>query len=323
MVPCLVILLFLSATGGRETFHKQGENADSLSSRNIYDRLQLGKLWHVYLPAMTYDLLYSSIHLDRSSSRHTQRSLLDVTSKFPWVIKKRHPCRNGTVVITGARSRGHLYFKLSYSSTQALTSDFRICGYFHLTYIPGYDKELTDQLSHSAEKPLILSWDLMSHGSFLINLTLSGLAAPNSYRCEYARITVTPITGSFWETSNVLCPNRGAMSAIGVRYEVKLFLNYRRGKAVKNNRRNQYFTTVSFQYQILHTINVSAKVFRPKTQRRVLQKEYKFQVDSKWNNDTFLKYSPLVFVGELPEALMYLLFYGLPVISPQLFSEKM
>ena len=163
-MPVLVMMLFLSAAGGREAFYNQGEAADFLSSRPIYDRLQFGTLWQVYLPVMTYDLLYSSMYLDRSSSRITQGSLLDVTRSLPRVIADRHPCRKGTVVITGARRRGHMYFKGTYTSTHALRNDFRIYGFYHVTYIPGYDKELTDSVSVSAEKPLMLlgfyvTWD--------------------------------------------------------------------------------------------------------------------------------------------------------------------
>ncbi len=301
-MPVLVIMLFLSTTLGREPFHRQGERAYSLLSRPVYNRLQFGTLWQVYLPVMTYDLLYSSIHLDGSSSQNTQRSLLDVTSNLPRVIADRHPCRNGTVVITGAERRGHLYFGLTYISTHFLTKDFRICGFYRVTYIPGSDKGLADQLSHSAEKPLILSWDLMSQGYFAINLTVSGLKAPNSYRCEDARLNVNAIPTD--GNAKVLCPNSGAMSVIGTRYEVELILNYRRGEAMKNNRQKEYRTTVSFQYQILDNANLSVKEFPTHSQRVTLQKEYTIAVDS--NNDTLVKNSAIAFVGDLPDALVYL-----------------
>ncbi len=124
MVPGLFILFFVSAAGGRETSHKQGKQTDSLSPSYIY---KFGTLWQVYLPVITYDWLYSSIYFGGSSNKTTQRTLLDVTRNLPRVIKDRHPCRNGTVVITGARWRGQLYFQLAYSLTHFLTDAFRIC----------------------------------------------------------------------------------------------------------------------------------------------------------------------------------------------------
>ncbi len=303
-MPVLVMMLLLSAAQGREAFYNRGEMADFLSSRPIYDRFQFGTLWQVYLPVMTYDLLYSSMYIDRSSTRNTQRSLLDVTGSLPWVIADRHPCRKGKVVITGARWRGHMYFKRTYTSTHALTKDFRICGFYHVTYIPGWDKELTDPFSPSAEKSLIVYWDWMSHWSFSINLTVSEFAAPNSYRCQDSRLILNVYSADGNHTE-ILCPNWGAVSLIGIHFQVELILNYRRGQAVKN-RSNQYLTSISFQYQILDNRNLSLKRFPQNRQAAVVQKDYTFQVDS--NNDTFLELnkSPIAFLGYLPDALVYL-----------------
>ncbi len=291
-MPVLVMMLFLSTAGGRQAFYNQGETADFLSSRLIYDRFQFGTLWQVYLPVMTYDLLYSSMYIDRSSSRNTQRSLLDVTSSLPRVIADRHPCRKCTVIVTGTRWRGHLYFKLAYSSTHALTNDFRICGFYHVTYIPGWDKELSNPLSLSAEKPLILSWVLMSHEPFSINLTVSELTAPNSYRCEDVRL-IFDVYSADGDYACIQCPNWGSRRVIGIRFEVELILNYHRGKVAKNNRSDQYLTTISFQYQILDKTNISLKEFNPNTQPVVLHKDYTFQVDS--SNDTLSEVTEFAF----------------------------
>ncbi len=261
----------------------------------IYNKFRVGNRWQVYIPVMTYDLLYSSIYFERSSNINKQRTLLDVTSSLPKVIENRHPCRNTTVVITGARWKGQLYFHLTYSTNDFL-DDFRICGFFHITYIPGCDKEVTAPLYHSAEKPLILSWHLRSSGFFAINLTLSELVAPNSYGCHDASLKYK---AHFAET---LCPNWGSITDINTGFEVELSLSYHREGG--NNKKDKYVTVFSFHYQILDDINISFKYLREDVHQALPQKENTLRV----HNDTFLKLenAPLAFIGELPNALVYL-----------------
>ncbi len=173
MLTLLLILLFLYATEERDTFHNQSKKIDSLSQRYLYHRFHAGTTWQVYLPVMTYDLLYSSIYLDRSSNhRNTQRTLFDVTSNLPRVMADRHPCGNSTYVISAVRWRRQLHFQFAGFST-FLLSDSRICGFHRITYIPGFDIGMIKPPHPPITEPLVIRCVMRSFGLFYSNITLN------------------------------------------------------------------------------------------------------------------------------------------------------
>ncbi len=300
MVPCFFIVLFIFTTGGKET--SGDSKTESILPRYLYKKFQFGTLWQVYLPVMAYDIVYSSMHGSRSSKYHT---LLDVTSILQQVIVESHPCRNSTVVITAARWRGQLYFQLAYPKNHFSTNDFRICGLFHVTYIPGFTEELPDPPSHHhpADKPLILSWNLRSNGSFAINLTVSKLAAPNLYGCADARLKFN----RYSLDDEVFCPNWKPMVGIGNNFDVTLILNYHGRNTVANDRNDQYFTELLFYYQILDSRNFSMEAvdYNLIGIRASAQQDYTLWMYS--HNDAFLTTnSPIVFAGEFRSGFIYI-----------------
>ena len=301
MVSGFFIVLFISTTEGRET--SEANKTESISPRYLYNKFEFGTLWQIYLPVMAYDIVYSSMHRSKPS---TYTTLLDVTNILPQVIVDRHPCRKSTVVITAARWRGQLYFQLAYPTNHFLTSDFRICGLFHVTYIPGFTEDVTDSLSrqYPADKPLILPWNLRSNGSFAINLTVSTLAAPRLHGCVDSRLE---LTGDISVGDDIICPNRRPTTAIGRDVEVTMILNYHAQKAAGDNRTDQCFTTSSFYYQILDIRNFSVQDLTYNLIRlpATLQKDYNLRVHT--YNDSFMKLNnfPIAFVGEFRGALVY------------------
>ncbi len=299
MVPGLLIMLLFSTTEGRETSHNQSK---AIPPAYLYNKYQFGTLWQVYLPVMTYDLVYSSMYLGGSfTGSSTNRTLLDVTSNLRWVIAERHPCLNSSVVITGAQWKGQTYFELAYDSSHISTDAVRICGLFHVTYIPGSDKEATDPLSHSAEEPLILIWDFGSNGLFAINLTLSDLVAPSSYGCEDARVEITGHS----TVTIMFCPNQGAKSVLGTDISLQLILRYNKHAPFTNHESDNYFTKISFHYQILDRDTLSLKDRYPGIQRAVLGEVYTLQVDS--NIDIFRTLTDSsIGLMTFPNALVYI-----------------
>ncbi len=206
----------------------------------------LGPYGKCIFQSLHYDLLYSSIylHVGRSSNRKLKRTLLDVTSNLPQVIADRHPCRNVTNVITGARWRRQLFFHITGSFH---IDNLKICGFYHITYIPGSEREMPNPHSdyRSAAQPLILRWGLSAPPLFLINITLE-VTAPNSYGCGDARLwLLSP------DEKIILCPNSGSLSIIDTHCTVGLWLNYRREKAARHSRNVRYFTIISIHHQIL------------------------------------------------------------------------
>ncbi len=275
----------------------QGKKTAPLSLKYLYNRIQFGTLWKVYLRVMAYDLVYSSMYLGISPTINTRRNLLDVASNFPWFITDRHPCRKGMAVITGARWRRQLFFRVVYPTTHFLAHDLRICGLFRVTYIPGSNNIVADPLSHPADKPLVLSWKVGANGKFAINLTVLELEAPSSYGCDDARIEV-------YDFGRIdICPNMPRLQFIGTNFTVKFFLNYHGHTGAWENGNNNYVTKILFQYQILDDRNVSLNGFHPGRYPGILHQEYTLRMHS--NNATFLHDSPVAFVGEFPRALVY------------------
>ncbi len=255
---------------------------------------------------MTYDLVHTSMHVGTSISSisNSQRSLLVVTNHLPHVIADRHPCQHGRFVISGAQWMGQLFFQLAYSSTHFAAYDLRICGLFHVTYIPGSNNVATGPLSHPAEKPLILSWKVRTNGSFAINLTISELEAPSSYGCEDARLEVQVVDYRYIHRA-LTCPNWPPAHFMGTDITLKMFLNYHRRTTASKNGKEKYLTTILLQYQILDSTNFSLKWNHPASPLAILPKEYTLRVDSN-NILPNMKNSPVVFVGALPRALIYI-----------------
>ncbi len=322
----LLILLFLSATEERETFHNQLKKTDFLSQRYLYHRFHAGTTWQVYLPVMTYDLLYSSIYTDRSSNRNTQRTLLDVTSNLPRVTADRQPCGNSSYVISAVRWERQLYFQFSDFSNHFLLNDSRICGFHRITYIPGFDKGMIKPPYPAITGPLIIRLIIESFGLFYSNITLE-LTAPNSYGCADVRLELQPpfqnqflLYSSALGYVEMLCPNSGSLSIINTEFTGDLVLNYRREKAVRHNRDEQYFTIISFHRQILY---YSFRIFPLEALPASLQQVYNLTMHSNIDATLNSYYSPVKFVGELPNTLVYIfVLHIIDYLTPVVFREN-
>ncbi len=310
------ILLLFSAGGGAS--NTELKTTDPVPSTYLYNKFQFGTLWQVYLPAMTYDLVYSGIYSKRSSTDSTHRTLHGVASNIPWIIADRHPCRNNSAVITGVRLRGQTFFQLEYFSPHFLTNHDRICGLFHVTYIPGSAQDATGPLSHSAKEPYVLTWDFRSIKSFAINVSLSEFVAPNSYGCEDARVEVK----TYSTVRERFCPNRGGESMFGLDLELQLILIYNRQEPFRNHKTGNYFVKISFHYQILDKDFLYSTYRYPRLLRADVGKNYTLHVDA--NNDVFLKLiDPSISVMEFPNALVYIFSLNIQTyLTPVVFRKN-
>ncbi len=287
--------------------HSQGNDTEALSPRYLHNKFRFETLWQAYLPAMAYDLVYSSMSLGTSSTNNTRRCLLDVTNNLPRVTADRHPCANSSVVITGAWWNGQLFYDLAYSSIHFLADGLKICGLFNVTYIPGSKKvENLSSLSPPVDRPLSFSWNLRVRGSFAMNLSVSELEAPSSYGCEDARLEVV-----YFGFYSYICPNWAPVHLISTQFKVTFFFSYHGDTATINDTAaskngNKYWTTISLQYQILDYRNVSLKRLLPASRLPVLYEDYNLRVQL---NDLTLPHlmsiAPVAFVGEFPSGLTY------------------
>ncbi len=308
--------------------HVEETKGTYILSRYLWDKLQFGTLWKAYIPAMTYDLLHSSI---RSSNSKAQDALLTVTGNFPSILSDRHPCRRGIFVVYGRQFDKLLNVQHRKDSVYFLTADYRICGVYNFTYDPSYyidepSPGLSDRhLPCPDDKPLRISWNLQAGEGFRINFTLSEFTAPRLLRCADARVVihreamlpVHPVE---------ICPKSGKVNVVSKHLMVTFVLHYYQNPLFID-KRDQKYTKLTFNYQILDVTNVS--VFHtanpPRRQLIKLGRERTLQLEP--FNGTFLNGSNpgFVYMLKLPYASVYafaIIIHGLltPVIYRNNFT---
>ncbi len=293
LAPGLFILLLFTPLAGEKTSHSQDNDTEPLSPRYLYNKFRFGTSWRVYLHALAYDLVYSSMSLGILSTNNNRGSLLDVTYNIPTVIRDRSPCRSLSWIVAWQFRAGLL---TGLHSNYFPTHHLGICGLYNVTYIPSVKEtgvisnlfSLPEKFSAREArggfifKPAnmtfyhILTWNVSAHGTFGINLTISEFTAPSSYGCQDAKLEV--YFGSDSPDFTVICPNWSPMRFINSHFTVNFFFNLPWYETAGKHRN----TKLSMQYQIIEYRNFVLKVdgwFPSTSKLPILQKEYIFRVN--------------------------------------------
>ena len=308
MLLLLAFLLLPPVTINRKTYRvKGGEAGYAMSSTYLRDRLHSGRLWQVYLRVIAYDLVQSNVCLEMTSlsNYRTQKNIVDVRADFPKLALEKHPCRMGVLLLSDIEWDGQAFFYYTYSSTHFLHSASRICGLFHVAFTPRrYTTEFNkESIFHSGQKPLTIFWKLETGKPFGINCTVSGFVAPYTHGCADATVEIRYYVArtQIWRTQR-MCPNWGKRGFFGENIMVKLFMKYYR-ETFFGDINEEYFTGLSFHYQILDYTNFSLGSFNPVD----VAKDLTISVDLvnyKSPKPTY-KTAPSVYTAEIPDALMY------------------
>ncbi len=323
-VRIIIVLLFQGMIEPREA-----GDGTYIRPRYLWDKLQFGTRWHVYVQVTAYDLLHSSVYREISNGV-TRKTLLDVIINFPVILMERHPCRRGILVLFGRQFGGNFFVHHTNVSVHFLLADFRICGEYNITFKPSHyiDESrigLSDKsLLYPGEKPLVTSWNLQAGEGFGINGTLSEFTAPRSHGCADARVVINLLHR---EKPNffIMCPNWGKHSFVSVRILVSYLLHYYQ-KPFFIDKLDQHYTKLSLYYHILDLRNVTVTSYMnpmvPTRQHVKMGMKYTLKLDH--FNNTFLNWSnaSLVYMGHFPYALVYAFTLYLedfltPVISRQ------
>ncbi len=286
---CIAVLLFHTMSETRETHLAEGKGA-YIWSRYLRDKLQFGTRWKAYIPAMTYDLLHSSIHRERSSDTRAQESLLNMIGNFPSILSERRPCRRGTFVVYGRQFCEKFFIEHTTQLADFLTADYRICGVYDFTYNPSYYiDESSPSLSERnlpcpGGKPLRISWNLQAGEGFGINFTLSEFSSHSG--CADARVviigeTMVPVK---------LCPTFGQWNFISRHLTVTFVLHYYQN-ALFMNKRYQNYTKCSFYYQVLDFRNMLVLEETSQPRRQIVQLGMERTLKLEHFNVTFLNVS--------------------------------
>ncbi len=299
-----------------------------LPSKYVWDKLQFGTQWKVYIQVMAYDvLLQSGTSGKEPSSYGAVKSLLDVARDFPTMAASRHPCLKGIFALYGRQFEGKFFVQYTNVSTYYLTAAFRICGVYNLTFNPSHfidepRSELRGGSLYPGEVNLYYSWHLRAGAGFGVNCTVSEFTAPRSHGCGDARVIAAVLNQNYW-SYHTTCPNWGKHNFVALRITIILLLHYYQKPLPMN--KDQQFTKVSFYYQILDYRNVYLKSYMslPPTRQRVrLGMEYMLGVRD--FSDPFLKISDsLVYVGQSPKALVYAFtLYTDDYLTPVIFRQN-
>ncbi len=280
---CIAIGLLLQIMSETRKTHLEERKGAYIWSSYLRDKLQFGTLWKVYIPAMTYDLLHSSIHKEPSSNHRPQENLLGLIGNIQSVLSDRHPCRHGSYLVYGRHFDKKFFIQHIDQSAHFLTADYRICGLYNFTYNPSYDSDgaspgLSDRdLPCPDGKPLHISWNLYAGKNFAINFTLSEFTAPPSHGCADARVIMKKKNMVHFQ----ICPKLGKWNSIVIDMSFTFVLHYYQN-LLHIDRRDQSFTKLSFYYQILDFRNVSVS-YAPSPPRRQLVElgmEYTLQLEA-------------------------------------------
>ncbi len=291
-----VVLLFQTICETRNTYPEEGADIQTFS-RYLWDKLQIGTRWKVYIRAMTYDILHSSINWERPSNDRAQKTFLGTIRNFPSIIMRRHPCWRGRFVAFGRQFGKFFFGQHTNESVHFFTDDFRICRVYNFTYDPIYyiggpNITLSDSSICLGDKPLRISWHLQAGESFGINYTLSEFTAPHSHGCTDAKLVVNLYNENVLPL--IVCPNWAKQRFVGIHIKVIFFLRHYHNPLFID-KRHQKYTKLSFYYQILDLQNVSVmiKPWRPIT----LGMQGRLQLD--------FSHRSLMHFGKFPYASVY------------------
>ncbi len=315
-VCMLVAVLFPTVTASMHKSRTESKEAHTLS-RYLWDKVNLGKRWEVYIQVMAYDLLHSSFYRQGSSNYWTSETLLDVVTHLTTVATNNHPCRKSMQVIRGRQFHGNFFVHNATSSNHFGSVAYRICGVFNFTYYPShYIDESNVVLSELSDLVPVLSpvgilrfkhniINLKAGEGFRINCTLSEFTAPRSHTCADGFVKVVLFYPEKY-TFYVMCPNWGKQNFVASHITVMVFMHYYQ-KSLLMQMGDQPFTNLSFHYQILDFVNVSLKTLDlfPIRQRVKNRMEYMLRMHY-FYNDTFLtRPNSSMYVGKFPNALIY------------------
>ncbi len=162
----ITVVLLYQTMGDTGKTQLEDRKGTYIWSRYLRDKLQFGTLWKVYIPAMTYDLLHSTIHRERLSNHRPQETLLGLIGNLPSVLSDRHPCQRGSLVVYGRQFDKQFFVQHGDQSVYFMTANYRICGLYSFAYNPSYyiddsSSGLSERnLQCPDEKPLHISWNL-------------------------------------------------------------------------------------------------------------------------------------------------------------------
>ncbi len=295
-----VVLLFQNMSETRNIYPEDHTEGTQAFSRYLWDKLQIGTRWKVYIRPMTYDILHSSINRGRQSNYRAQKTLLNTIRDFPSIIIDRHPCRSDIFVAFG-REFGNFFFdQHTNESVHVFADDFRICREYNFTYNPMYyignpNITLSDSLTCLGDKPLRISWNIQAGEGFGINYTLSEFTVPHSHSCSDAKIKMNLYNE--YRCPLIVCPNWAKQTFVAIQITVNFFLRHYHNPLFIA-KRDQKYIKLSFYYQILDLRNVAVTCYLiPYRQPVKLGMQRRLQLD--WSD----KY--LMQVGQFPYASVY------------------
>ncbi len=321
----MVALLFQTISSTTRT-HLEERKVAYKWSRYFRDKLQFGTLWKVYIPAMTYDVLHSSVYREQSSNHRPQETLRGLIGNILLVLSDRHPCRRGTFVVYGLQLGKKFFVQHTNEVAYFLAADYRICGVYNFTYNPSY---YTDEsfpglneknLPCPDDKPLRVSWNLQAGEDFGINCTLSEFSTPRSHGCADARILMKSEKMIPFQ----ICPKYGKWNFVALHITVTLVLHYYQNPFFTEIG-DQKYTKLSFYYHILdfRNVSVSYAIGAPTRQLVKLGMEHTFQIKSFDSTFPNVSYLGLEYILKLPCASVFAFAINIAdLLTPVIYRNK-
>ncbi len=315
---CTLLALLCRVVTEHEPRHLFESQDVDTSSMYLWDKVQFGKRWQVYIQVMTFDILHTCFYQHESSKYMMPETLLDSIRNLPIISKDKHPCRMGFSVMRGRQFHGKFFVQHTRNFDHFMSVVFRICGLFRFTYHPSHyidesevlpgDVRDMQQIYPGIPKSKYTMLDMQAGEGFRINCTVSDFTAPRSHGCADVRITVERSypQGYYWY---VICPNWGKHNFVAEHVVVHFFMAYYQTPLITHTG-DQHFTNLSIHYQILDVSNMLFKLYMfpmfPTRQRAELGMEYLLGVYH-FNSDTFLTLSnsSLIYVVKFPQTLVY------------------
>ncbi len=320
MILCLLSILFSQAITATRPPHLN-EDGTHVPYKYVWDKLNPGREWKVYIQVMTYDLLVSTFSGAELSNYRTLQTVRDVARGLPLTAIKKHPCRKHIFAGFGRQFEGKLFVQQTTSSRHFVDAVLRICGICSITFNPGHfidepNLDLNDGSIFPLRGDLTYVWHLQAGPGYAVNFTVSEFTAPPSHSCDDARVTGT-IFYLNDRAHHIFCPNWGKQNLFAIHMKMDLLLRYYQKSLFTMD---QQFTKLSAHYHIVDISQRFPKLYMfPKSQRAELGKAYTLSADN--FTETFLRDPTVMHVLKSPTALVYLLYlclddYLTPVIFP-------
>ncbi len=203
-------------------------------STYLWDKLEFGKQWQVYIQVMTYDLLHASFYSKGSTKYGAPTSLLDVVTTLTTIVQDKHPCRISIGIMHGRQVDGKFFAQHTNYFNYFVTTVFRICGIFSFTYNPSHYNDVsdlvlsdfnnTDQIYPGIRKVKYVLIHLQAGDGYVVNCTITEFTAPRSHGCADTRVRVDLYDPKYlWY---IMCPNWGKRNFVAAHIEVSLFMEY-------------------------------------------------------------------------------------------------